>query len=124
MRPREAVEDKKEGEEVEAAPLRDDDDGGLPIHGEVPGHQTDAFRPELLAEVPELLVRERLERRCVEDLLTVGESAVNRVLANQGFTRAGGSTHHHRVALVQGLNRLELKVVEAEGKQLLEGRHL
>ena len=101
-----------------------DDDGGLPIHGEVPGHQTDAFRPELLAEVPELLVRERLERRCVEDLLTVGESAVNRVLANQGFARAGGSTHHHRVALVQGLNRLELKVIEAEGKQLLEGRHL
>ena len=100
------------------------DDGGLPIHGEVPGHQTDAFRPELLAEVPQLLVREGLERRCVKDLLTVGQGAVNGVLTNQGLARAGGGTHHHGVALIQGLNRLQLKVIEAEGEQLLEGRHL
>jgi len=93
------------------------------IHREITGHQAHPLGAELLTEIAQLLVRQRFERGCVKHLAPVGQGAMDGVLAHQGFARAGGGTHHDGVALVQGVDRLELEAVEREGKQSLQRRH-
>ena len=40
------------------------------------------------------------------------------VLTDQGFSRSCGRTDHHGMALVQSVDRLQLKVIQRERKQL------
>ena len=63
-----------------------------------------ADAPAVMAEIAQLLVGEGLERGGVKNLPPVGEGAVDGVLAHQGLAGAGGSAHHHRVALVEGVD--------------------
>ena len=59
---------------------------GFAIHAQVAGHQADILRTKLLTEITQLLVRQRLQRCGVEDLLTMGNRPVDGVFAHQGFT--------------------------------------
>ena len=56
--------------------------------------------------------------------MSMGECPVNGIFSNQCFARARGGAHHHRMALVEGIDRLQLEGIEGEGEQLIEGRHL
>ncbi|CAI8169321.1 MAG: Uncharacterised protein [Synechococcus sp. CC9902] len=58
-------------------------DRGLAIHTQITGHQTDVLVSELLSEIPQLLVGEGLQRSCVEDLLAMGQGAINGVLTHE-----------------------------------------
>ncbi len=89
---------------------------GLPVQAEIAGEQAHPLGPELLAEIPKLLVGEGLEGRGVKDLLTMVQGTMNRVFTHQGLARTRGGTHHHRVALVEGVDRFELEGVEGEGE--------
>ena len=90
---------------------------GLAVEAEIAREQAYPFGAELLAEITQLLVTESLERRCVEHLAPVGQGAVDGVFAHQRLATAGGGAHHHRVALVERVDRLELEVVEGEGEE-------
>ena len=92
-------------------------DRGFAVGGEIPRHQAHAIGAELLAEIPQFLVRQRLQRGGVKNTLAMGQGAMDGVLANQGFARSGGGTYHHRMPLVQGSDGLQLEVIKGERKQ-------
>ena len=71
-------------------------------------------RPEQRAEVAELLVRERLERRGVESAAPGGQRRVERILADHRLARAGRRADHHAPPGLQAAIALELERVERE----------
>jgi hypothetical protein len=75
------------------------------------------------AEIAQLLVGEGLQRRRVEDAAAMGQGAVDGVFTHQRLAAAGGGADHHRMALVERIDRLQLETIEREGEQLPEGRH-
>ena len=91
-------------------------DGSLTIDAEVSGHQTDVVLAVGLPEIPQFLVGQRLEWRCVEHLLAMGEGPMDGVLPHQGLTGSRGGTHHNRMPLVQRIDGLQLEVIQREGK--------
>ena len=58
-------------------------DRGFAIDAEIACHQADVLGAELLAEITKLLIGQRLQRRGVEHLLTVGHRPVDGVLTDQ-----------------------------------------
>ncbi len=101
---------------------RHDDDGRLAVDGVVTGEQPDLVGTVAADEVVVLLVRERLDRRGVEALASLGEREVDRELADDRLARARGSGDEDAVA---GLDRLagpHLEVVEREVVERLEVR--
>ena len=98
-------------------------DRSVTVDRVVAGEQPHVLVAELVAEIAQLLVGERLERRGVENLLAMSQGAVDRVFAHQRLAGAGGGAHHHGMALVEGVDGLELEAVEREGEQLIERRH-
>jgi len=99
-------------------------DRSLPVRAQITGHQADLIGTELLAEIAQFLVGEGLQRRGVEHLLAVGQGPVDGVFAHKGFAGPRGSADHHRMPLVEGIDRLVLKGIERKRKELLKGRHL
>ena len=95
-----------------------DHDRGLTVDAEVTGHQPDTILTELLTEIAQFLVGEGLERRCVKHLLAMGQGPDDGVLTDQGFSRPCGGTHDHGVTLVQGIDGLQLKVIEGKRKNV------
>ena len=96
---------------------------GLAIEAQVTGEQAHVLGTELVAEITQLLVGKGLERGGVKHLAPVGQGPVDGVLAHQGLAGAGGGAHHHRVADVQRIDRLQLEGIEREGEELAQGRH-
>ena len=78
--------------------------------------------PWSLHEVAVLLVRERLERRRVEDLAAVGPGLVDGVLGHQRLARPGGRGDQHALAGVERVEREPLEAVEREAAPGFEGR--
>ena len=72
--------------------------------------------PELLAEIAQFLVGERLERRGVEDLLAVGEGPVDGVLPRPGSCPIQWGPDDNGMPLVQSIDGLQLEVIQREGK--------
>jgi hypothetical protein len=91
---------------------------GLPIEAEITGEQAHPLSAELLAKIAQLLVGERLQGGGVEHFSPVRQGALDGVLTHQRLAAARGGAHHHRVALVQRVNGLELEGVEGEGKYI------
>ena len=93
-------------------------DRGVPVDTEITGHQAHVLRSELLPEIPQLLIGESLQRCGVKNFLAMGHGPMDGVLAHKRLARSRGSTHHHGMALVQSVDRLQLKIIQREGKQL------
>ena len=71
--------------------------------------------PYSLAEIAVLLVRERLDRRRVEGLGTLGEREVDGVLGDDGLARPGRGAHEDGLAVVEEVECVELEAVERIG---------
>ena len=82
----------------------------------VAGHQ--AHVAELVLELPELLVGERLERGRVDDALAVSERHRDGVLGHDGLPRGSMRGDHHALALFHHLDRFLLERVQSEGVHL------
>ena len=91
----------------------------------VAGEQADRGRCRESAQVVELLVRERLDRRGVERPGAVGQRAGHRVLGHDRLAAPGRGGDEHRLPGIEGVERLELERVEREGvasRQRARGR--
>ena len=95
-------------------------DLGFAVEAQVTGEQAHLFGAKLRTKIPQLLVGEGLEGGCVEDLLTMGQGPIDRVLPHQGFTGSRGGTHHHRMPLIEGIDRLQLESIQREGEEGLQ----
>ena len=84
---------------------------GLPVEAHITGEQPHPLGAKLLAEIAQLLVGERLQRRGVKNLLAMGQGPVDGVFAHQGLARTSGRTHHNRMALLEGVDRLQLEII-------------
>jgi hypothetical protein len=93
---------------------------GLAGDGVVPREQAHPVRAVPAGEVAELLVGQGLERRRVERLAPLGQGLRHGVLGDDGLARARGCRHQHVPSLVQGVEGLDLKVVELERVRLGE----
>ena len=93
-------------------------DGGVRVDRVVTGEQADVLGAEALAELSELLVAQRLDRRGVEAPTAAGEGAVGRVLADEGLAGARRCGHEQVPAGVQGREGLELERI---GREALAG---
>ena len=91
------------------------------VHRVVTGEQAHGARSVAAREIAVLLVRQRLQRRGVEDLPARGERALDRVLRDQRLARARRRCHQHAVAGVEGVERALLELVEGEAAPGLEG---
>jgi hypothetical protein len=96
---------------------RHHDDRRARADGRVAGEQADRLLAVLLAQVGELLVRQRLERRRVEGLAPFGPRAVHGVGGDERLARAGGGAHEDRAAAVERVERLALEGVEREAER-------
>ena len=76
--------------------------------------QADALRAQPVRELAELLVRQRLDRRGVEDLPALREREMHRELADDGLAGAGRGGHQHGAAVLEGAAAGELEVVQRE----------
>ena len=94
---------------------RHDHHRGVPVDRVVPGEQAHLRRSQARDEVPELLVRERLERSRVEALAVSGERSIDGELGHDGLARAGGRGHQHRLAGVERVDGAPLEPVQDEG---------
>ena len=111
----EPVQLRRAGEQHVAQHLgRHHDDRGAGPDRDVPGQQADRALAVLLAEVGELLVRERLERRRVEGLAVRGARAVHAVPGDDRLARSRRRAHEHRRAAVEGVEGADLEPVERE----------
>ena len=89
-------------------------DGRARVDLDVAGEDADLIGAELAAEVGELLVGQRLERRGVGEAPPMGERAVDGELRHQGLARPGGRGDDHRLPVEDGLDRAELEIVQRE----------
>ena len=93
---------------------RHDNDVGVGIDRMVPGEETDGIRAESRAKLPELLVAQRFDRRCVDARASAGERTVRGVLADEGFSRPRRSGHEHVPLVVERVERLLLERVRPD----------
>ena len=91
-------------------------DRGLSIHTQITGHQTDVLVTELLSEISQLLIGEGLQRSCVEDLLTMGQGAIDGVFAHQRLARTRGSADNNGMPVIQCCDGIQLKVIQRKWK--------
>ncbi len=111
----EVVERRRPGVDHVAQHLgRHHDDRRVAVDGVVAGEQADAADAVALAQVAELLVRQRLERRRVERPPAVAAGRLDAVLGDHGLAAPGRGGDDDVVAGVEGVERLELEVVERE----------
>ena len=119
----EALEEVGPGQEHVAQDLGGHDDDRRPgAQRGVPGQEPDVVLAVGGDELAVLLVGERLEGRRVEGLAAGAQRTVDGVGRDQRLARPGRSGHEHRVAGVEGPERLVLEVVEGEGQVGLERR--
>ena len=100
-------------------------DRSLTVHAEVTGHQTDVVGSKLLTEVAQLLIGKGLERRGVKHLLAMGDGSVDGVFTHEGLAGSRWGAHHNGMPLIEGINRLQLEVIQREGEELrrIRGSH-
>ena len=82
----------------------------------VAGQQSDPLSAVAGNEIVVLLVTERLDRRCVEALLSGCQCQMHGELPNHSLACAGGRAHQHTVAAFQRLTGLDLETVELEAQ--------
>ena len=68
----------------------------------------------VVTEVAELLVRERLQRRRVEGPPAISPCRLDAVLGDGGFPAAGRRGHDDVVPVVEGVDGIDLELVERE----------
>jgi hypothetical protein len=95
-----------------------DQDWGVLVLGHVAGHDADALLAEQLPEITELLIRQCLDGRAVEDGLTLAQRAGDGGFGDNGFAGASGGRKEQRMALLDGIDSLGLKGIE--GKRIGE----
>jgi hypothetical protein len=93
---------------------------GLAVDRVVAGEQADVVVAERPAEVAELLVRQRLQGRRVEDLAALGPGPGDGVLRDQRLARPGRRGDEDGLAVVEGVERPPLEGVEREAPGGLE----
>ena len=91
------------------------ENGGVAVHHNVPSQQADLLVAPDLAEIPVLLVRERLDRRGIDGSRVVLARHEDSELANDGLARAGRRSDQDRVAVRERADGVELKVIELVG---------
>ena len=89
-----------------------DHHGRLGVDGVIPGQQTHPGGAVPGHEVPELLVRQGLQRGGVEGLPAGRQGPLHGVLGHYGLARAGGGGDQHRLPLVERADRFQLEVIE------------
>ncbi len=92
------------------------DDGRVTVDGVVAREEPHPLRAVPPHQIAVLLVRQRLEGRRVEGLLSRGERAIHRVLGDDGLARSCGGRDQHRAAFVDGIHRLDLEGVRCEAQ--------
>ena len=70
-----------------------------------------------LPQVAVFLVRERLDRRGVEDPADAAKGVIDAELGDDRLPASGWCGHHHRVAGEQGADRVLLEQVQREGQR-------
>jgi hypothetical protein len=85
------------------------------VDGIVPGQQADLLGPVPAGEVAELLIRKGLQWGGVEGLAPLGQGLRYRILGHDRLARARGGGDEDGAAGVEGVEGLDLEVVEAEG---------
>ena len=85
---------------------------GVLVYDGVAGHEADVL--ELLVQLAEFLIGERLERRGVHDALTVAERHGDGVLRDHRLTRGGVRGDHDGLARLHHLDGLALEGVQLE----------
>ena len=93
---------------------------GVAVDRRVAGQETDATRSVQSAQLVVLLVRERLQRRCVEGPLAALEYPTDRVVGHQRLAGPGGGAHEDVDVLVDRVDGLDLESVQAEGEAVDE----
>ena len=89
-------------------------DGRVAVDDVVAGQQPHAARAVLPNEIAELLVRQRLERRRVERLATLGERLRDRVLGHDRLSGTCRCGDEHGPAGVERVERALLEIIERE----------
>ena len=89
---------------------------GVHVDIAVARHQPDLLVTKLRRELPVLLIRQRLDRRCVDHPLAPRERHCDGVLRHDRLTRRGVRRDHHRVATLDGTHRNFLELVELKWK--------
>ena len=93
---------------------RHDDDGRVAVHRVVAGQQANAIGAVPPGQIAVLLVRERLDRRGVEDLSPCRQREGDGVLRDDRLTRAGWRGDEHGLTGVERVEGADLKGVERE----------
>ena len=96
-------------------------DGRVRVDRVVACEQADVLGTEPLAELAELLIGQRLDRRGVEAASSTGERPVRRVLTDQGLARSCRGGDEQVPSGVQRGERLELEWVRGEALSGQEG---
>ena len=99
---------------------RHDHDGRVAVDRVVSREEPDAPGAVLAAQVPELLVGQRLERRRVEGLAAVLQGVGDRVLGHDRLAGPRRRGDEHRLAAVDRVERAALEGVEGERPARLE----
>jgi hypothetical protein len=92
-----------------------DDDGRGGVLDDIAGQQPNLTRAVALAQVAELLIRERLDWRGIDRALPGTSRLPDGKLCHDCFSNAGRSRHQHRAPRRQMLRCLDLKRVQREG---------
>ena len=101
-----------------------DHDRSVAVDVVVAGQQADIGQPVLGHQLSELLVRQRLDRRGVEDAIAGGQSLGHGVGRDQGLAGAGRRRHDHVLAPVDRVERRDLEPVRFERQPVDErGSH-
>ena len=90
----------------------------------VPGQQAHLLGAQPVHQLTELLIRQRLDRGGVEDLVAAREREVDGELPHHGLAGPGGGGDQHGAAAFESAASLELEVVELEGVAVGEGGQL
>ncbi len=90
-----------------------DQHGGERVEVDVASNDADLVAPGI-GEVTELLVAESFDRAGVNDPSLLAQILLDRVFGNDGLARARGGGDDHGVVPFDGLDRLDLEIVELE----------
>ncbi len=92
-------------------------DLSVSVDGVVTGQQTDPLGSEAVAEVAELLVRERLYRCRVERAQPLAGSGIDGVVGNERLSRPCRSRDQHGSAIVEGVEREALEPIDPKAER-------
>ncbi len=96
-----------------------DDDAGVTVLADVTGQEADIVAVDR-AEVAELLVRQGLDGRGVDDAAGAAEGIVDAKLGDDRLPGAGRGSDHDRISAQQRADRLPLEGIEREGVERAE----